>query len=291
MRLTRTVAPGVHQSGATSSGSAVITALSDTTEIQPGAIATGPGIPFGTLVKSVDSPTQVTLTNNATATATAALSFAVEPVTLAQAKGYLKLDTFTDDDWLIAQFIQAARIHCEVELRQSIMTQTWVLYLDSFPSAGGYYNRAIRQTWPSMGGLPAGIGFYPGMVPNSTGVIDLPNPPLQSVTALQYVDYSGTLQTVDPAIYEVSIGTPARVQPEYSHVWPIARPNIDAVQITFVAGYGSDPSAVPAVVMTAMYMLIGHWYEHRAAAAETGLVEAPLAVRTLLDDLYHGDYQ
>src|SRR4051794_4197557 len=111
----------------------------------------------------------------------------VEPVTLAEAKLHCKVD-FTDDDALITSLIAAARMVCETRLRQALVTQTWVLYLDSFPSAGGYYNRAIREVWPSLGGMPSGIGFYPGLVPNSTGVIDIPLPPLQSIVSVQYYD-------------------------------------------------------------------------------------------------------
>lgn len=217
----------------------------------------------------------------------------VEPLALADAKRYLRLD-IADDDTLVSGLIVAARRVCETALRQALVTQTWKLLLDSFPSAGGYYNRAIREVWPSLGGLPSGLGFYPGMIPNSTGLIDLPMPPVQAVASVQYFDCAGVLQTVPPETYTVSLGVPARLQPAYSKVWPISRPSIDSVQITFTAGYGDDPAAVPANVTTAMMMLVNHWYEHREAAIDpvisNGPVVLPLAVDALLSASDHGSY-
>lgn len=56
--------------GDTSSGSAVVTNLSDTSGLEAGDAVSGSGIPDGTIINTVDSATQITLSNNATATAT-----------------------------------------------------------------------------------------------------------------------------------------------------------------------------------------------------------------------------
>ena len=213
---------------------------------------------------------------------------ASEPVTLAEAKLHARIQ-HDEDDALVASLIVAARRHCETCLKSALVTQTWTLYLDSFPSAGGYYNRAVRELWPSLGGLPSGLGFYPGMIPNSTGVVDIPMPPLQSITGVKYYDFSGTLQTVPPSTYNVSLGTPGRIQPAYSKVWPISRPTIDSVQITFVAGYG-DASAVSENVRTAMKMLVCHWYENRSAVEQGQYGTVPMAVDALLSPDEPGIY-
>lgn len=55
--------------GDTTDTSPIITNISDTTDIRVGMRVIGTGIPSDTLVLSIDSPTQVTLTNDATATA------------------------------------------------------------------------------------------------------------------------------------------------------------------------------------------------------------------------------
>lgn len=214
---------------------------------------------------------------------------AVEPVSLDDLKNHLKVDC-DDDDALIATLGKAARRYVESAKKQSLVTQTWRLYLDSFPSAGGYYNRAIREAWPSLGGLPSGLGFYPGMVPNSTGVIDIPLAPLQAIVDVQYYDFSDTIQTVDPSTYVVSLGAPARIQPNYSRVWPISRPSIDSVRITFTAGWGDTAADVPETDIVAIKLLAAHWYYHREAVSEGGFAPVPLAVDSLLGATEHGSY-
>jgi len=215
---------------------------------------------------------------------------AIEPVTLAEAKQHLRVE-ISDDDSLINTLVSSARVHCESALKQALITQSWLLYVDSFPSAGGYYNRAIRETWPSLGGMPSGLGFYPGMVPNSTGVIDIPRPPVQSIDSVNYYDFTNTLQTMDPLAYTASLGTPSRIQPAYSKVWPLTRPTIDSVQIAFTSGYGLLEANVPAPIRQAMLLLIGAWYENReAVSAGSGVTIVPMAVDALLASCEHGVY-
>lgn len=246
-----------------------------------GQLVSGTGIPSGTTIAAVASNT-LTLSQAATAGGTSvALTFGCEPVTLAQAKQQARVE-FTDDDTFIQALITAARKNAERTLRSALITQTWTLMLDSFPSAGGYYNRAIREVWPSLGGLPSGLGFYPGLIPNTTGVIDLPYPPLQAVTSVDYYDFNGNLQTVDPSLYNVSLQFSPRIQPQYSHVWPLSRPTIDSVQITFVCGYGDQQTSIPVNVQQAILMHVAHLYENREAVMAGGLVEVPMAVEALL---------
>ena len=174
----------------------------------------------------------------------------VEPVTLAEAKLHLRV-SITDDDALISSLITAARSVCETRLRRALCTQTIDCFFDNFPWGGGYYNRMIRQMGPS-----------PYWLPTSTGILDLPRPPIQSVVGLYYLDFNGSYQTIDTSYYTYSVGTPGRIQPVYGKVWPIARPTIDAVRVRLVVGYG-DPSAVPETIKAARKLMIGNWYENR----------------------------
>lgn len=205
---------------------------------------------------------------------------AAEPVSLDEAKLHARV-LYDDDDALITSLIVAARRYCETAVKTALVTQSWTLMLDSFPSAGGYYNRAIREIWPSMGSLPSGLGFYPGMVPNSTGLVDVPLPPLQSIESVQYYDFEGTLQTVDASAYHVSLGTPGRIQPAYSKVWPISRPTIDSVRINFTSGYG-DATQTPENVKVAIKMMAAHWYENREAVSAVSMAAVPMCIDALL---------
>jgi len=283
------VLPTATQSGTLSNGSPTVTGLSNTSLLLGALAVSGTGIPSGTFVYSVDSATQVTLTQNATTSGAESLTFAIEPVMLEEAKAHLRLE-IPNDDLLVASLITTARLTCESILRRALITQSRTLYLDSFPSAGGYYNRAIREQWPSLGGMPSGLGFYPGLIPNSTGVIDIPLPPLQSITAVHYYDFSGTLQTVDPTAYNVSLGTPARIQPAYSKVWPISRPTIDSVQIPFVVGYGNTSAAIPEPIKAAMKLMVGSWYENRESIAQSQVYPVPNTVDLILSAVDPGLY-
>lgn len=211
-----------------------------------------------------------------------------EPVSTAEAKEHARV-LHDEDDLLIARLIAAARAYCETRIKAALVPQRWTLLLDGFPTAGGYYNRAVRDVWAGMGGLPAGFGFHPGMIPNSTGVIDLPMSPLRSVEAVEYFDFNDQIQTVDPSIYVVSAGSPGRIQPTYSKVWPIARPTIEAVRIQFTAG--PDPGDAPeACVQTVILMLVAHWYENREAVSAVSMGTVPLAVDALLAPADPGVY-
>jgi len=60
---------------------------------------------------------------------------AAEPVTLADAKAHLKVDS-TDDDALIASLITAARARAEWHTGRALVTQSWTLWLDAWPQRG-----------------------------------------------------------------------------------------------------------------------------------------------------------
>lgn len=61
--------------GTTTNGSPVVTGISSTSLLVVGMATSGSGIPAGSTILSVDSGTQVTLSNNATAGATTSLAF------------------------------------------------------------------------------------------------------------------------------------------------------------------------------------------------------------------------
>ncbi len=128
-----------------------------------------------------------------------------EPVTLAEAKAFLRVDHARDDAFL-GLCITTARRKIEERTGQQLLTATWKLALDRFP-----------------------VGPCE---------IVLPKPPLQSVTTLKYLDENGTLQTLAASEYIVSTGRmPARIQPAYGTSWPIIRRQLESVQVTYDAGY------------------------------------------------------
>jgi uncharacterized phiE125 gp8 family phage protein len=60
---------------------------------------------------------------------------AVEPVSLAEAKAYLRVEHDDDDD-TIAALIAGARVHVEAQTRRALITQTWRITRDAWPASG-----------------------------------------------------------------------------------------------------------------------------------------------------------
>jgi uncharacterized phiE125 gp8 family phage protein len=116
------------------------------------------------------------------------------------------------------------------------------------------------------------------------GVLDLPYPPLQSVTAIQYFDTDGVLQTLDPANYLVLNGSPvAQIAWSPSGVRPALAQVPGSVRIRFVAGNQDQPS-VPATLKQAMLILVGTWFENRESVVIGTIAQkVPMSVQSLLD--------
>lgn len=204
---------------------------------------------------------------------------AVEPIALGDAKLHLRV-TIDDDDALITRLITAARQSVSTRLGQTLIQTSYTQYLDNFPWGGGYWNRLIRQQGPS-----------PFWLPTNTGIVLVPWSPLISIDSINYYDYQGNLDTVDPSLYAWSVGVPGRLQPVYGKVWPIARPTIDSVQVNFTAGYGTSESSIPANIQAAMLLLIGNWYENRESQV-IGTISGPLqdGIDALLAPSDPGEY-
>lgn len=172
---------------------------------------------------------------------------ATEPVTLVEAKSHLRVDG-SDDDVLIADLISAAREYVEQVTSRHLITQSLTYYGESF-------NADIE--------LKAG---------------------LQSVTSINYTDTDGNNQLLDTSLYSVDTASfVGAVYPSYGNSWPSARYEKNAVQIEFIAGYGSADD-VPVPIKQAMLLLIGHFYQNRESVmVGVSVTETPMAVDMLLN--------
>lgn len=165
---------------------------------------------------------------------------AIEPLTVKEAKDHLRVD-HGDDDSYIEPLITAVRDHAETYTGRSLITQTWDYWVNTFPPNG---------TW-----------------------LELPLPPLQSVTSVKYTDTDGVQQTLTSSVYTVDTNAEAgRITLAYNESWPTVRDVPNAVEIRFVSGYGATAQDVPEGIRHAMRMLLGHFYERR----ETTLVGVPI---------------
>lgn len=103
--------------------------------------------------------------------------------------------------------------------------------------------------------------------------IRVPRPPLQTVESITYIDTAGVEQTLDEASYQVSIPRGpnagcARIRPAYGLSWPSVRSQMDAVTVTYTAGYLDDGSPqvpnVPEDIDHARLLVMGELYKQRS---------------------------
>jgi Phage gp6-like head-tail connector protein len=185
-----------------------------------------------------------------------------EPVTLAEAKLHLRLESsFTDDDTKVSQLIVMARKAAEDYTRRSLITQQWKLVCDQFPAPGINIGSA---NWygPQYGTSP---GPMTTLRPEgSTGFeIFLDHCPVQTVDSITYTDGDGNAQTLSPSLYKLdTITEPCRIVPAYGTTWPATRNEINAVSVSYTTGYG-NASAVPDPIKGWMLLRIGAMYENR----------------------------
>lgn len=286
--------PALALTGTFSQGQAQVSGISSTAGVLVGSAVSGsPFVQPDSLVKTVDSPTQITLSVPAWSSGSAgAFLVANEPVTLAQARLHCRIpDTVTEDDGLLAGLIGSARRYVEVVTGLRLVTMTVDYFADNWPWLGGYYNRVIRSQ--------AVMGPVPYWLPSTnTGLLDLHVSPIQSVSWVKYKDFNGVLQTIPSSQYIVEASQmgstavgPSRIMPAYGFTWPIPQPTIDSVNIRFVVGCGPDFSWVPDNLKAAMKLLIGYWYENRESGV-VGLVSQRIVdgVDALCAPSMVGDY-
>lgn len=174
-----------------------------------------------------------------------------EPLSLADAKAHLRVD-HSDEDTLINALIAAAREDAEDFRNQSFITQTWKLTLD---------------VWPT-----------------EPDVIELPRGPV-SVTSVKYTDEDGNTSTFASSNYVEDLESePARLALKRSASWPSDTLQVvNGIEVTYVAGYGDDASDVPAAVVEALKLMIGHYYENREATITGTIISRiPLGAQHLL---------
>jgi uncharacterized phiE125 gp8 family phage protein len=154
---------------------------------------------------------------------------ATEPVTLAEAKAHLKIDT-ADDDALIAALIPAARARAEWHTGRALITQGWTLWLDAWPD-----------------------------------IISIPLPPLQAVASVTTYARDDSARVQGPATYIVDLAA-NRLALKQSIPPPSNLRRLNAVAVAFTAGYGDAAEDIPAPLRAAILEVVAFLYENRGEA-------------------------
>ncbi len=175
-------------------------------------------------------------------------SVVVEPVSLGEIKIHRRdTDDTSEDDYLLA-LVSAARSYCEKITRRALAPQTREL---------------ILSEWPD------------------DDCIEIPMPPLISVTSIKFKDCLGVETTIPASDYiadtESYVG---RVVLAYGKTWPSFTPYpVNPIRIRYVAGYENAPD----MYKQAINLLVAHWGENREAVL-TGTIskKVEFAVDSLL---------
>jgi len=172
-----------------------------------------------------------------------------KPVSTLEAKDQLRI-TFNDDDLIIGRYIDAAIVWVEQYLQRKLITQTWNMFLDR---------------WPTK--------------------IEVLFGDLQSVTHVKYTDSDEVQATFTSDDYLVDTDSvPGRIVLKNEKTWPsdTLSPK-NPIEIQFVTGYGDNASNVPQDIRDAVILLTAHKYSTREpylVGVSGGMV--PLTIVSLL---------
>lgn len=151
-----------------------------------------------------------------------------EPLSLLEAKNYLRVDHEADDA-LIASMIAASRVQVEMRTRRALMTQTWRIVLDRWPASGKIVS---------------------------------PVSPLREVIAARVRNASGEELTLDPDIFMPNTArSPALISFDATRVTHTEQMS-SGIEIDIEAGYGAA-NVVPSPLLQAIRLLLARAYEYR----------------------------
>jgi uncharacterized phiE125 gp8 family phage protein len=154
-----------------------------------------------------------------------------EPLTLAETKAHLRVETNAEDA-LITALIRTVREHLERQTGLSLLTRSFRLYLDDWPPAR---------------------------------VIQIGRGPVQTIEAVTVYDAGGTPADIDSAgVVLDGQASPARlILPQH----PQPGQAINGIEIDFTAGFGTTGADVPDTLKRAMLLHAALLYEFRGAVS------------------------
>lgn len=201
--------------------------------------------------------------NKAHYTVTRVTAPASEPVTVEDAKAWMRIDV-DDDDVMIASLIATAREYAEKYLGRALVTQTWKYTRDLVKNrlddnlGEGWHDIAVSELYEPM----------PRM-------IDLPYKPLISITSVTTYNTANTSAVYSSSNYIADTANGRLVLNE-SAVWPSALRDRAAIEVVYQSGYGVTLN-VPDAIKTAIKMHVQKMYDERIVC------ELPSSAASLLN--------
>lgn len=170
-------------------------------------------------------------------------------ISTADMKAFLRVNDSADDA-IIASYVTTATEAVKQYTRRALLTETFVFKADGFTHPDGDDRLAAL-----------GPGLHTVSVPYVLGggeTLDLPFPPLASVTSVVTYDRSNTSSTYSASKYGVDLQS-GRIYLNEGEVWPSNLRAQDAVEVTYVAGYGSG--SIPEPILQAIRNYVSQMYD------------------------------
>jgi len=154
----------------------------------------------------------------------------IDPVTVDELKLFCRIDG-TEEDELLANFITAATLMTERHLGRALIQQSITLLMD----------------------------FWPGEI------IDLPRPPLISITSVATLDEDDTATAYSSSnYYTITQSIPGKLVLKQSVTWPSnTSRSYCGFKIIYKAGYGIGSTQVPQPIREGIKVWASEMYEGR----------------------------
>jgi len=182
---------------------------------------------------------------------------AMEPVTLAEAKLFARIDpsgdaaTDTATDALIESLITSARQSIEGQTRRALISQTWKATLDFIPNAAEY---------------------------------DLMPRPLIDVTSIKAYNEDGTSTEMNVSTDLILDTANATIGVKSTAATLDSDRRTKVFEIVYTAGYGTTAADVPEWAKLAIKQLVSSWYENRESEVVGTIVsKIPFVTQMIID--------
>lgn len=194
-----------------------------------------------------------------------------DAVSLTELKTHIRVDG-TADDTALTIMLRSVIKHVEAITDKKLVTQTWDIYFDDFPSTRS------DDWWDGEKEGAISSLRKPGKY------LELPFGPLQSVSSIVSIDEDNTEHTFETTNWQAdTIGPVPQIALKTGGAWPatVLRP-LNGVKIRGVFGYGAA-AAIPQDIKQAILMCGAHLYENRGDAEAGDAIKTPPAAMALLN--------
>ena len=181
------------------------------------------------------------------------------PVSLSDVKDHLRIEQDEIDlDNDLTELLRAASAYVEAEIHATLITTQFMAVWDCFPA----------------------------------DAIKIPGWPVASIDSITYTDTDGATTTLSSSLYRTKlVQTPAMIIPAISEDWPdTLADSVDAVTVTFTAGYGAAATDVPYMIRAMIKLLVAHWFKNREAVGKSN-VTIKLAFDALRNQLRVNEWE